>query len=103
VAFLQVRPAASIRKINRSGEDYLVVLGNVPNEGLSLPSGPPAYIFNKSGNLVDWTGDLGEASDFLRKWGNLDHASVVSPQEAKAFISEPNESTNTGGMPTKNR
>lgn len=49
----------------RGGDEHLVVFG--PLTGLA-PSGPPAYVFDRSGRLVEWTRDSGDDPGFKRKW-----------------------------------
>jgi hypothetical protein len=36
--------------------------------GRSLPSGPCAYLFDKDGKFIDWTGDMGDFSTVQRKF-----------------------------------
>ena len=36
---------------------------------LILPSGPPAYIFDNNGQLIDWSIDIFEDSEYEKKWG----------------------------------
>src|SRR4051812_5829288 len=55
ISFLQMRPGViSIRTFTNANETFFEVKGPMPKFGLALPSGPPAYIFNKAGRLVDW-------------------------------------------------
>ena len=49
----------------RDGDRYLIVFG--PLTGL-LPSGPPAYVFDSSGALVDWARDSGDNGEFESDW-----------------------------------
>ncbi len=77
-----------IQQFAQDGQRYLIVKRLVPKVGFSLPSGPPAYIFNEPGTLVDWTGDFGEATRFLQKWTNLSEAKEISIEAAKAFVTQ---------------
>lgn len=87
VSFLQAQhDQLIIQQFTQDGQRYLIVKRLVSMVGFSLPSGPPAYIFNEPGTLVDWTGDFGEATRFLEKWTNLSEAKEVSIEEAKAFV-----------------
>lgn len=61
---------SDVRKFMLNGNAYVLVLG-VPHVSLvSLPSGPPAYIFNEHDMLVDWCRDIGDNSSFINKWGS---------------------------------
>jgi hypothetical protein len=44
--------------ISHSGAERLIWIGRVPR--FSLASGPPCYIFDKSGLLIDWCSNTGE-------------------------------------------
>jgi hypothetical protein len=46
-------------------EEYLILIG--PLRGI-LPSGPSAYVFDKTGELVDWETDVGDSVRFERCW-----------------------------------
>jgi hypothetical protein len=50
------------------GQDFLRVEG--PTQSFfALPSGSSGYVFDKNGQLVDWTSDVGDDPRFARKWG----------------------------------
>ena len=85
--FLRLRPdVEKIQSFTHSGKTYLEVFGRATNVGLSLPSGPPVYVFDESGTLVDWAADLGEASAFNNKWASFSNAIPTTIEEAKALI-----------------
>jgi hypothetical protein len=68
VAFLEARPKfIQIRKFVHDGKVYLEVAGQAKPSSLSLPSGPPACIFDETGAMVGWSGDLGDDSSFEKK------------------------------------
>ena len=46
-------------------EEYLILIG--PLRGI-LPSGPSAYVFDKTGELVDWETDVGDSVRFEGCW-----------------------------------
>ncbi len=69
-----------------SGSNYFKVVGTVPNSPLTLPSGPPVYIFDESGVLVDWAADSGEASDFNRRWTGVSNVIAISAEEVKQLL-----------------
>jgi hypothetical protein len=86
-SFLRIRPnVTKIEKITRGSSNYIVVLGNAPRPGLSLPSGPPVYVFDATGSMVDWVADLGEASAFNNKWGYLSNAIPITSEETNALF-----------------
>ncbi|TLD70204.1 hypothetical protein FEM03_13520 [Phragmitibacter flavus] len=58
----------AMQKITKNGEDFYVCFGPV-RMPLILRSGPPAYVFDAHGNLVDWTLDTGDDSRFSSAWG----------------------------------
>jgi hypothetical protein len=47
-----------------------------------LRSGPPSYVFDLSGNLVDWTIDRDEDTRYQRKWSASAERRSCSLQEA---------------------
>lgn len=52
------------------GRKFTVVTGKIPrgfSSWISLPSGPPVYIFDDSGKLSTWVSDSGE-SPWLDQW-----------------------------------
>ena len=48
-----------------NGQTYLVVLGHSSDP---MRSGPPAYVFDRGGRLVDWSRDVGDDPTFSEKW-----------------------------------
>lgn len=87
VAFLQARPQPNqIRSFVHNGKVHVEVIGKPIVSPLSLPSGPPAYIFDETGSLVDWSRDLGNNPSFTRKWGNFSNATPISAEEAKQLV-----------------
>lgn len=49
----------------KDGAEHLVIFG--PLAGFA-PSGPPAYAFDRTGQLVDWTPDCGDSPRFEDRW-----------------------------------
>src|SRR4051794_28400504 len=60
----QTKPRG-VRLQDLGGQTYVLMYG--PNAGL-FPSGPPIYVFDWSGRLVDWTTDSGDDPRFQSKW-----------------------------------
>src|SRR5678815_1774615 len=60
-------PPASLRLTAVDAQAYLLWTGKVA-EGWRLPSGPPAYVFDKTGRLVEWRADNRDDPSFYGKW-----------------------------------
>ena len=87
VIFLEERPQPTkIRKFVHNGKVHVEILGKPIISPLSLPSGPPAYIFDETGALIDWTYDRGDTPSFVRKWGSFSNATFISVEEAKQLV-----------------
>ena len=87
VAFLEARPQPNqIRSFVYNGKVHVEIIGKPSISPLSLPSGSPAYIFDETGALVDWSRDLGDNPSFLRKWGGFSNATPISAEEAKQLV-----------------
>jgi hypothetical protein len=87
ITFLEARPNSSgVRKFVHNNKVYIEVLGEVGVFFLSVPSGPPAYIFDETGLLVDWTGDRGDDAAYKSKWGSLGNGMFISIEDAKQII-----------------
>ena len=71
--------------LNVEGQQYLLVTGPLPSLN-SLPSGPPQYVFDASGRLVDWTTDSGEDPDFVADWSaTIVRAGLTSDEALTLF------------------
>lgn len=86
-SFLQIKANAvnRIRSLKRNETNYFEVIGRPTVSPLSVASGPPAYIFDENGQMIDWAADRGENSSFVRKWGTLSNATYITPEEAIAL------------------
>lgn len=51
----------------KDGTNYYAAIGPV-RAPLALVSGPPVYVFDRSGTMVDWTLDNGEDPRFQKAW-----------------------------------
>jgi hypothetical protein len=86
-AFLNARPQTDkIRRFVHDGKVYLEVIGEPYKGPLSLASGPPVYVFDETGKLVDWSRDIGDAPSFLDKWGNFSNGTFISAEEARQLV-----------------
>lgn len=70
--------------LERDGTTYVVVIGRLTR--IYLASGPPVYVFDRSGRLVDWTYDIGDDPRFSEQWGNPWPSEPISRQQAEAFF-----------------
>lgn len=88
MAFLELQPEPkSVRQFLHGKRTYIEVLGNIPKPSLlTLPSGPPAYVFNEFGVLVDWTADRGEDPRFVKKWGGFANGTFITTEQAKELV-----------------
>jgi hypothetical protein len=65
-SYFEWQPTTKWAAIKESGgAEYLILLG--PPAGF-LPSGGSAYVFDKSGQLIDWVTDTGDSVRFKRRW-----------------------------------
>jgi len=76
----QMPPPARVQKFSAGNATYYEVWGQLGGT-IRLPSGPPSYIFDSAGRLVDWTYDRGEARDYEQKWGRFKDAQFISVRE----------------------
>src|SRR5207302_9745591 len=75
--FQNFGPPSYVRVMQRNDKIYYEILGQARGSRqwvgsicvfAALPSGPPAYIFDGNGHLVEWTPDSGDDSQFQRRW-----------------------------------
>lgn len=50
-----------------NARSYYRVIGEIPAP-LAFPRGNPIYIFDATGRLVDWTGEINADADFRARW-----------------------------------
>lgn len=87
VAFLETKPQVrQIRKFTYNGNTHFEVIGKPATSLLSLPSGPPAYIFSENGTLADWSRDIGDNPSFVSRWGYFSNATPISVEEVKQLL-----------------
>ena len=53
--------------VRRGDKSFLRIA--LPWRAATLPSGHPAYVFDRDGCLIDWTHDDGDDSRFSNQWG----------------------------------
>ena len=54
-----------------NGERHVIAYGPM-SSWILLSSGPSACVFDSTGRLVDWSSDIGDDSQFDRKWSAQD-------------------------------
>ena len=87
VAFLELQSQPyEICKFVYSGKTHLEVIGKPVILLFSPPSGPPAYIFDENGRIVDWCRDIGDNPSFIKKWGDFSNAVPITRDEAKQLV-----------------
>ena len=58
-------PMTEASKISNPA-NHILIFGDVDSVRWTFPSGPPAYLFDQSGKLIDFTLDVGGGFNFLR-------------------------------------
>lgn len=71
------RLPSKVTKVKSGQQTAYVALGTLDDYGWALPSGPPAYVFDSKGKLIDWSGDTGDDPGFREKWSGAFEASSV--------------------------
>ena len=66
-------------------KDGEALMAHGPITLLALPSGPPAYVFDRNGKLIDWTMDMGDDPAFQRAWP-MKSSRKIGPQEVKKWL-----------------
>lgn len=74
-------PMTGARRVSNPA-GHICVFGDVNSVMWTLPSGPPAYLFDRSGKLVDFTLDVGDSTKFQSEYLVYSGA-VISLAEAE--------------------
>jgi hypothetical protein len=67
------------------GREYLALFGPV-RAFPRFPSGPPVYVFDRSGTLVDWTPDEGDDEKFKSRWPGFYGGRLVTGDEVENWM-----------------
>ena len=87
VTFLGAGPEfIEIRKFIFNEKPHLEIIGRPYQSALSVPSGPPLYVFDENGVLVDWCRDSGDQPSFAKKWGGFRNATIINIEDAKQLV-----------------
>ena len=73
---------SAVRRFTYNGKVYVEVIGEPRMSLLSLPSGPPVYIFDDIGTFVDWSSDIGDNQTFIRKWGGFSNSCAIGVDDS---------------------
>lgn len=80
------------RTFELEGKQYFEALSQIPQSAFFYAaSGPPAYVFDSEGRLVDWTPDRGEASRYLKKWGTFSTGKQIDVTELIRLLGGTND------------
>src|SRR5262249_22573073 len=85
-SFLQWRPGTEQFAVLTGDNQHLMATGD---GGGLLPSGSSAYVFDRSGKLVDWCPDIGDNPKFDQKWQaqhSLGSGKSVSRAELSSWL-----------------
>ena len=63
------RKTHEVRQFVYDQRNHTAVFGVARMFLTSLPSGPPVYVFDEHGLLIDWSRDIGDNPKFVEKWG----------------------------------
>lgn len=85
-AVLAVHPQPEGRRVfDIEGSEYLALFGPV-QPFPRFPSGPPVYVFDRSGALVDWTPDEGDDEEFKRRWPGFSSGRLIPQDELRNWM-----------------
>lgn len=85
---LQGVPLTKAMKITNP-TDHICVLGDVNSVMWTVPSGPPAYLFDPSGKLVDYTLDVGDSFKFQHVYRMHSGTHLMISEVEAQFASSP--------------
>lgn len=65
-------------------QTYYKIIGEIPAP-LAFPKGPPHYVFDSRGYLVDWTPEIDLDPEFASQWRGEDHRKLVTAEFLERF------------------
>jgi saccharopine dehydrogenase-like NADP-dependent oxidoreductase len=74
-------PPHKVIAFEKNGSTYVEIIGSLPGFP-TVPSGPPAYIFDSSGRIAYWTGDTGDSTEYWENWQHRSNIREISLSEA---------------------
>jgi hypothetical protein len=80
--------AGTPHQLWRTSSGHLLILRDIPvwHVAVNTPSSLPGYVFDRHGQLVDWSHDPGDDADFQGRW---DMNEPLSLNEARLSFSSP--------------
>ena len=88
-------PPEKVIAFERNELTYFELIGRPRPSFPSVPSGPPAYIFDSTGHITYWTGDVGDTPQYWNQWQNRSNSRVISMREALNLVSHLREPAQT--------
>lgn len=61
------RLPSRVTKVKKDGKTFFLAHGPL-DAWAALPSSPASYVFDESGQMVEWCSDPGDNSGFQKKW-----------------------------------
>jgi hypothetical protein len=91
----------TVRKCKENGSIYYLAVGPIP-PGYVLASGPPVYVFDKHGALVEWIEDSGDQPDAMARW-DMQSCQPITAERALKEIREGFRKQGSPGQMPENR
>ena len=70
-------PPQKVIAFEKNGSSYVEIIGPLPGFP-TVPSGPPAYLFDSSGRIAYWTADTGDSTEYWEKWQHRSNSREIS-------------------------
>lgn len=64
----QGRLPSHITKVEKQGTTFFIAYSSTEDMGLYVPSGLAAYVFDETGNMVQWSPDTETDKPFVKQW-----------------------------------
>jgi hypothetical protein len=82
------RLPARVTKVQRDGNTYFIAYGPMDYR-IAVPSGPAAYVFDQTGQMVDWSSDTGDDRTFMQRWFRSEEKSSIEELKQIGFQQAP--------------
>jgi hypothetical protein len=81
--YLASMPApVSAYRCQLDGQPYYILRGPKPSWPVVPPSGPPQYVFDQHGHIVDWSRDVGDDDLYAERWSRAVSRTPVTVEDA---------------------
>jgi hypothetical protein len=86
--FIQSKRAPRKMELLETGnQQYVFIIGRMtPLWLITISSGPPCYVFDARGGLIDWTADMGDDSRFVKRWPHSLKREEISVEHARELF-----------------